>query len=309
VVIAIIGVLIGLLLPAVQKVREASSRARCQNNLKQNGLAFHAYQDGYKKLPPGGFTWTCQGGNYMMVLLPYLEQDAIARRLSYTTFPYLFPNLTADPATSPLGLTLPIYYCPSDRPKATRPGGANRPLAMGNYAFNLDLGTASPDAPFAVYTDCPAGSSWVGTDPRGLSGRTVHSFDRVTDGLSGTLFMSEMLIPTSSDEGLRRNIYSQGTTLAGMSFTPRLTPNAATDIVPNWFVPATYNCVNQPPFLPCAASGGASDWWTAARSKHPGGVNALFGDGSVRFAPNDVNTSVWRGAGTKSGGEAVALNF
>src|SRR6202011_965831 len=113
VVIAIIGVLIGLLLPAVQKVREAANRLKCTNNLKQIGLALHNYHDAYATFPPGGVTEgpcceTPSGAAWTIYILPFLEQDALYRKYDFTKYNEDPENALV--RTSPVK----IYVCPSD---------------------------------------------------------------------------------------------------------------------------------------------------------------------------------------------------
>ena len=117
VVIAIIGILIGLLLPAVQKVREAANRTSCQNNLKQIGLALHNYHDSNNKFPPGGVTnggccTTPSGANWAIYILPYIEQDNLYKQYDFT-----IPNeANADPKRpfSVVRQIVKTYNCPSD---------------------------------------------------------------------------------------------------------------------------------------------------------------------------------------------------
>jgi prepilin-type N-terminal cleavage/methylation domain-containing protein len=188
VVIAIIAVLIGLLLPAVQKVREAASRMSCSNNLKQLGLALHGYHDVNNFLPYSRYksrdTWAA-------LLLPYIEQDNL-RGLWDPTRTYFQQSAAA--RLTPVK----IFFCPSRRGPGSSPAasisgdvpdtnGPHVPGALGDYACAInDLGYW--DYPWPNNGDPAANgafiSRWAATDPR-------HNFASVTDGLSNTIFLGE----------------------------------------------------------------------------------------------------------------------
>lgn len=135
VVIAIIGVLIGLLLPAVQKVRETASRMQCQNNLKQIGLGFHGHQDAKSSLPPGIVGTSAQAWGWGTLILPYLDQDNLYKKLN--------PNLTTGVMPAPGSLTqthLKVYVCPTDEDDSdTNPNfmnyGKSNYLASANVCY------------------------------------------------------------------------------------------------------------------------------------------------------------------------------
>jgi prepilin-type N-terminal cleavage/methylation domain-containing protein len=190
VVIAIIAVLVGLLLPAVQKVREAAARVRCTNNLKQIGIALHAYHDANATLPPSRLsdlhaTWA-------VLILPHLEQDALYRQWD---IPQTYYAQTDAARLTPV----PVYYCPTRRSPLTSPTasvsgdvnddggpGGHVPGALGDYA--ACTGTNNCDG-----ADCTAvynGAFRVGFDQTGKKIGAVP-FARITDGLSNTFLVGE----------------------------------------------------------------------------------------------------------------------
>jgi prepilin-type N-terminal cleavage/methylation domain-containing protein len=192
VVIAIIGILLGLLLPAVQKVREAAGRISCANNLKQFGLAVHNYHGVYQSLPPASLGGDGEA-SWAVVLLPFVEQDNLYRQwnlnLRYTYY--------REPA-SVVGSQVKIYYCPSRRgpPRLsvsgdTRPPWGGSPGALGDYAANGGNNTVIWDDPrqgdgVLLYAD-----TTFGPNDTVVSWRSMTAFNNVTDGLSNTLLIGE----------------------------------------------------------------------------------------------------------------------
>jgi prepilin-type N-terminal cleavage/methylation domain-containing protein len=291
VVIAIIAILIGLLLPAVQKVREAAARAKCSNNLKQIALALHNHHDTHGVLPAGqplGFysgSWyadnpapkdydrTCWVGPS----LAYLEQAPLAAQLQ--TF------LTAPTTHSCFGpfatAAVPTLNCPSD-PNAPKTSALGQGI-HASYVTCLGSGYATPTA-----------------DPRGLAlggmfyGRSKVRLTDVTDGTSNTVMASELLqAQDTSQHDVRGRVWNS--IHAGSEFSTIYPPNSTVgDNVMGYCVPL--------PKAPCGTQS-TTNAFVVARSQHTGGVNACMGDGSLRFVRDAVTPSTWLNMGTRAGGE------
>jgi prepilin-type N-terminal cleavage/methylation domain-containing protein/prepilin-type processing-associated H-X9-DG protein len=286
VVIAIIAILIGLLLPAVQKVREAAARAKCQNNLKQVGIALHAFHDVAGALPPGistaippGHTPNWDRRGWQAFILAYLEQTALhqsmeAKAATKTNYTITFAGFE---------IPIPTLQCPSDpnSPKTvTVPG--NPQGAHGNYAA------------------C-AGNTYYNAvaEGRNLNGMFFSSsrvrLTDVTDGTSNTFMLAELVVvpDTSSAHDLRgryNNAIHGGTWFSALN-PPNTT--VADQVQGGYCVPLAGRA-------PCASP---VNYGNFARSYHTGGVNVVFGDGSGRFVRNAVDAAVYRGFGSRNGND------
>ncbi len=289
VVIAIIAILIGLLLPAVQKVREAASRLKCSNNLKQWGIAMHAYHDSTSAFPIGAtsnprHTW-------VVYLWPYVEQSAIAGQYGNTEAQQFWqPPATVNSSTvSPVAAQTPVYFCPSDRVGAYWKGDVywrTRANYVVNWGNVLKTGTSAGDkAPFG-WTNGNTTTPW----------RT--KITDISDGTSNTLLMSESLICKSDlDFDGRGDVLNDDSQFSNFEFMTINTPNSST--------PDNNVCVAaNDPLMPC--TGGTAQ--QAARSRHTGGVNVVLGDASVRFFRNGTPQMNWQAAGTMNGGETLPLD-
>jgi prepilin-type N-terminal cleavage/methylation domain-containing protein/prepilin-type processing-associated H-X9-DG protein len=324
VVIAIIAILIGLLLPAVQKVREAASRIKCANNLKQIGLALHAYMDADDGLPPNGI-FAYGGGavvqtspwSAMSRILPYIEQENLFRNIDFST-----PYSTQPFVTSKRVAT---YICPSeinDRGSGSDPVYGNKNWTI-NYAVNL--------GPWRVLTNKAAGmQSGDGAFGPNRRYRATDMFD----GLSNTLAVAEVKGYTT------RVSATPNTTVYASPPPPPASPGdiaayslAAFDPSRNTHVEwvdgkvheTGFTAVFTPNTLVAYPAGGTSydvDFITAtesnlgdtyaavtSRSYHTGGVNVVLMDGSVRFVNNSVSPATWRGLATRAGGEVLGNDF
>ncbi len=318
VVIAIIGILIALLLPAVQAAREAGRRTTCLNQLKQIALALHNHESAYKRLPPAGtgYSW-CQGAlgdrdvynsNGLVLLLPYLEQAAMFERFNLKEASAVCPNATGntsggaavgDPlANGNAALAANViqqFHCPSD---------ANNPLTAkglsgGHYgpaagitavAVNYDFITSDRD-----FSIC---NNWRTTQARRMFGE--NSTTRLTDVIDGTsnTFMA----------GETTRWHSNGNGFAWAYRTWVMTgidPSTSDPGINLWHLPHVHPTWQNPPYVPMV--GRLRTWWGAAGSLHPNGTHFAFGDGSVRFFSQTTSITTLERLCTMAGGEAVML--
>jgi prepilin-type N-terminal cleavage/methylation domain-containing protein/prepilin-type processing-associated H-X9-DG protein len=317
VVIAIIAILIGLLLPAVQKVREAAARMSCSNNMKQIGLACHNYESSYNAFPPGDTKFGAYG-TWQVAILPFMEQDNLFRL--YRNFGNVEPALGPLPdgpnyaATVNLPVvqtTVKTFTCPSDSNAGQFPFGTNR-ITKHNYVANYG-NTVRRQYPWSP-ANCTGGTtigntagcvSFGGAPFRLSMGNGAQiplnrqTISGISDGTSNTVFASEILQGGNND--------TRGMTWWGPSagFTTFNTPNSATADQ----IQTGGGCVNEPAQnRPCVINAGGENQLNA-RSGHTGGVNVVFGDGSVRFVRSSISLATWRAAGTSTGGEVLANDF
>ncbi len=332
VVIAIIAVLIGLLLPAVQAAREAARRAQCVNNCKQLGLAIHNYHDIHNAVAPGRI-WkkigspraydecgayifdNCQATPWFVLMLPQFEQQNLAN-----AFNYALGSEGPKPAGLPLGVIINstvagvkvnLFQCPSDgadqkyQINPAYPAGPLNALVFtrGNYAVSWGNTWWAQK-----YRDNLTVNSQVIPYQPSAFGHDTVTFASVTDGLSNTVFMAEVLQGSLYD--VRGLMWS--TIPGGSSFMSRMTPNNPRDSYPSGYYgdqlqPAF--CSDQPSKgLPCTNQAGDQTAYAGSRSRHPGGVNCLLGDGSVRFIKNTINPQIWIGVNTIGSGEVVSAD-
>ncbi len=323
VVIAIIGILIALLLPAVQAAREAARRTDCTNKLKQLQLALHNYHDVHKTLPigavwsgpgnpPTNFRDAYWGATWITQLLPFFEQGALHAQ-------YNFRLPADDPLNNPVVSTpLATLICPTNgpTPPAVGPNDLVNTYAKGNYAGNTGGRVSNENTGYCGWES--GGELWQGVFCWRPGPRNTD-LGSCRDGLANTVYLGEIINYASNDDS--RGCWAR---IGGPAFAKQqrcdsslgdagnlllvLTPNARSDInldladgPPHCDAPDTY------PYTCRDRSGDGSRGGNGIRSFHPSGANVALGDGSVRFVTDTVDRFVWFGALTIKGGEPTQL--
>jgi prepilin-type N-terminal cleavage/methylation domain-containing protein/prepilin-type processing-associated H-X9-DG protein len=274
VVIAIIGVLIALLLPAVQAAREAARRASCTNNLKQIGIAFHSYHDTHNRLPMGyTFTpgYTRGGFGWGAMILPGLEQKPLFDSANFSLA--LWNEVNTTTATTALS----VHLCPSDETSQGRfleREGFRYAKTSYVAAFGPGNMDANPD------------------DRRGLFSRNSGTrFAEVADGLSQTLSGGERHNGTFTVViGSHEHFDAETVWIGAVKEDPN-DDHAHTTLFQASHTPSSGQMNDQD-----------------AASRHPGGTNFLFGDGSVKFLKSTIDLGVYQALSSRAGGEAISAD-
>ncbi len=313
VVIAIIGALIGLLLPAIQKLREAANRIQCQNNLKQIGLALHNYHDANRLFPPGATTANyapnAVGSGYPchVLLLPYVEQDNLFRSINLRV-PASDASNTAIQAR-----VVPVFLCPSDATNNVPAGQAGNNY-RANFGVSILNAYGSSDTK-GVNAKMPPPDGGFFVDSR-------YTVADLADGSSNTAALSEHIkgdfsdtvsipnadtyqpgtYPGTPDEALAqcnaidvKNLTFQGNSNVG---APWLEDSHSRTRYYHSFPPGGRSCMFPPQRIA-----------TTANSFHSGGVNVLLFDGSVRFVSYGIGLPTWRALGTRNGQEVLGNDW
>jgi prepilin-type N-terminal cleavage/methylation domain-containing protein/prepilin-type processing-associated H-X9-DG protein len=294
VVIAIIAILIGLLLPAVQKVREAAARLKCQNNLKQIGLAVHNAHDVQQKLPPAVGYYSPPAtagslvgrGNVLVHILPYTEQTAlheIARNLDLNQYGYVYS------AQRP---PLPMYFCPMD-PSTDGNGILTMPPAGGGGTW----GPASYAFNFQVFGD-PRTNSLTNRSGGWDVRNTLLS---VGDGLSNTIFFAERYTGCNAVSSWEWSNIPQ-TSIPAFA-VPGWRPSSSSTVSDAVGPQSKFIVQPKGPWVLNTACN-----QRITQSPHSGGMNVGMGDGSVRFLAATIDANVWWALCTANGGEVIAGN-
>jgi prepilin-type N-terminal cleavage/methylation domain-containing protein/prepilin-type processing-associated H-X9-DG protein len=342
VVIAIIAILIGLLLPAVQKVREAAARMKCQNNLKQWGIALHAYHDVNSRFPPGGIcgnynpnfdnNWSPDRGSWIVYTLPYIEQDPLFKKMAsfnitnWGTAPT--GGLTSGiwdtgggPATGYFGAGAPgavdlhgypLFRCPSDDYRRDADSVSSYAGSMGAQCLPTDCGpevfncnTLLPS--WGMQVNAGHGNSTASADISGIFNRIGAniSMASIKDGTSNTIMVGEIL-PFLHDHAWDGNTAAWARFNGGASHVSTIVP------------------INYGINLPRPGTNAFEHIWTCTdgvtmysgrnwnvswgfKSNHSGGANFLFGDGSVRFVNQSIDRKTYALLGARADGQPVTL--
>ncbi|MFM9068503.1 MAG: DUF1559 domain-containing protein [Planctomycetota bacterium] len=328
VVIAIIGILVALLLPAVQAAREAARRTQCVNNLRQIGLALHNYHSSLRSFPFGkgpSYTGAAAYARWSVhaLLLKYMEQSNLADQIDFN-YPPETPGMGGGinfmPAyQNPSGMNsvqsrtvIKGFFCPSDGAVGQEWAAQNNYVGnQGGWLCDRADSAAGPNdiSPSEVQT----GIFYF------LSG--VRDAD-VLDGLSNTVFFSEKVRGTGTPRP-KTDLFvmANQTSLAATYQTCQsINPLTATPLTSKWGWSwvmgenccTLYNHVATPNSLSCAGipfPGTMTNMsmQVSPTSNHRGGVNAMMGDSSVRYVTDSIDLTVWRAVGTRSGGEAAQL--
>ncbi len=311
VVIAIIGILIALLLPAVQAAREAARRSQCTNNLKQIGLAFHNYHDVFRKFPayqyPVMGAYSYHGHGALTMILPFIEQRTVYDKVNWNV---KWEDNTSQPRLTKIG----TFICPSDIafPDATYPGN-NYAVCGGARINHYDSG--SPNEASGIFVRY-----------------RESSFAEITDGSSNVIMLGELLKGDNSDSSLNKE---RDFTYHLSGYTDKFPAQSEIESLGNtcdttaqswhnsnggrdWFASfpgqIVFNTVAPPNWKHISCCAG--DYYSLTcdrnsivppRSKHPGGVNVAMGDASVRFIAETIDLLTWQRAGARADGEPIQL--
>ena len=288
VVIAIIGILIALLLPAVQAAREAARRSQCTNNLKQLGLAMHLHHDTKQMFPPGETSGRTDGTANNKPRMPhqcawaaftfaFIEQSALDALIDWTA---VDGDFYAIAGKNILDRQVPVFFCPSDT--SPPPKSIGTAIARANYVANNGIGPSiehrdGPGHTAPAYMERPGGmfymNSWL-------------KFSDIRDGTSQTVMLSEIRCPKDPRDARGQLHYPEGPL-----YQHNRTPNS---LVPDEIREVYCFTTPEAPCIGTSTAWNNRKWIMTARSSHPGGVNVLLGDGSVRFVSETINLNTWQ---------------
>lgn len=333
VVIAIIGILVSMLLPAVQSAREAARRMQCSNNLKQLALALHNHHTAHRTFPPGVPSCTtqnwlqggtqvgayCQGPNWACNILPQLEQVAMYDYVEKAMETQFNAADDTEHEAGNVGQTTPVMFmCPSadsiNPDQRVDAYAHDQWVSKGAYAANWGKDTymswndGLKAGAFGVVMVRTPGTITQSENHASMAGKWKMgtgqgtSIDDIKDGASNTLLLSEVRPWPSSNDGRGAWVLNA---MGSSTFTAKTGPNSKTNdqIV---MCDTTISAGNE---MKCVELRGANEGtnFAAARSQHTGGVNAALADGSVTFISESIDLTVWQALATRAGHEVVTL--
>jgi prepilin-type N-terminal cleavage/methylation domain-containing protein/prepilin-type processing-associated H-X9-DG protein len=293
VVIAIIGILIALLLPAVQAAREAARRSQCTNNLKQMGLALHNYADSFKKFPSGSIALSGHGPTAFVLILPYLEQRSLHSQLKFNSGSFYFGSTSSDVNMALHNITVPAYVCPSSPLEQMGTGSCtsctvqpttDRKLLKGTYVLVSGGRDHSSTDNQAAKGPTSAGGVF-------LRGRPI-GFQDITDGTSNTMAIGEQgdwgkIVASNTRADIRASDWSGMWMGANHNTNPTGNNSLSTLGDARCFLTTTiaFSVGYKERVAAAAGTPGTApgDCNTPLQAAHPGGCNVLLCDGSVRF--------------------------
>jgi prepilin-type N-terminal cleavage/methylation domain-containing protein len=328
VVIAIIAVLIGLLLPAVQKVREAAARMKCGNNMKQLALACHNFQDQNGALPASTLMHPGVGAiddynqnfgpNWVVLILPFIEQGNLFNQVAGSVAAY--PTSGDSGWRSIRGTRLTVVLCPSDTGQDVPAAAAGGGWARGNYGANEGPGMRWNGGLVGVANN--TGGAWKDNNPNGFASEYYPAWTAgwggsgalvvnagtklhlLTDGTSNTILIDELRVGWNAND--IRGTWAMGQCGASISAgngridTP--TPNVS---LSGW--DDIQGCQDNPAIgMGCC---GCNSWQVTAKSRHSGGVVTGLADGSVRFVSNGVSQQTWFKLHSRNDGQPLGDDF
>lgn len=296
VVIAIIGILVALLLPAIQAAREAARRTQCINNMRQLGLANQMHHDAYKYLPVD-INGNGKGKVVLYLqLLPFMEGSAIKDAYNFTQ------STTSDYNLSLLSRDEPMLRCPSQESYLMLVAGSGEEGGdrKGSYGFNYGYGTYSQLTPNTAAAKLRRGAFFADPDDPAKAGGPKLNFKKISDGLANTYLQMEMIqvpsdVPGSNTNDRRGRIWIYGH--AAYQIMTRMAPNSSAADVTVCYEPNSH-------IAPCKRiQGNAAPCVLGSRSTHPGGVVVVKCDVSTEFISNDIDLNVWRAQSTIAGSD------
>lgn len=317
VVIAIIGILVALLLPAVQAARESARRTQCTTNMKNLGLALQNYHDVHKHFPPAAklgdpsvanhandniLTDTRLYQNWATEILPFIEEQAIASQLTVSNkAPIKSMRLVEN--MPPRSVEIPVMLCPSDLGRSNPFVDSSGPWARGNYGYNAIqfwpneygwkylLGDPSAPAGYRQFYNFNVGMG--GFDD--TVNKMLMNVSKITDGTTKTIALAELRVGLSSTD--RRGVWAMGMCGSNLhcrhaAFVPNLCSPGIDDV---YEFQKIINDIGEPQLnaecmMPCKGGGCDASGQSLVRSRHPGGANCAMADASVRFISDFVES-------------------